>query len=399
VNRGRSLLALTGDLSRTGAPRLLASLLAELRDDGATDPDRTRVLAQRGGPLAGAMGDVAAVRVLGPAADLTGRAARRLATTAQPAGDRLGMALSLLRQPASGGGPPDLVWANGATALRMAAALPGPARRAPLVAHVHEMEIGLRRSLAGLDAAALLDRAAVVVAVSGAVRDHLVAGVGVDPDRVIVHHGWVPGLGAEGPPPVTATRPAAVPDHALVVGACGALGWRKGADLFLELARRLPASVGGRPVHLVWVGGPDRPDDDRRAATDVGLRGLEGRVHLAGEVPDAGPWLAGMDVLALTSREDPFPLVVLEAGARGVPVVGFRSGGIAEAVPDDDHGACLAPPLDVDHLAGLVEALLAEPAARRSVGGSLASRVRAGHTAAPRVRALWAEVAARLARR
>jgi glycosyltransferase involved in cell wall biosynthesis len=399
VIRPRALLAVARDASRTGAPRVLASLLDELGVDGAIDPERTRVVLGRGGPVEDELGRVASVRVLGPASDLASRAAARLGPRARPRGDRVAVGVGLARRPVrSDPGPPDLVWANGAAAVRMATALPRPARRAPLVAHVHEMSIGVRRSLDGGDAHQLLDRAAVIVAVSRAVATHLVDDLGLPTDRVAVHHAWVPGLAPQGLTPVTPRRPLLVPDDALVVGGCGAIGWRKGTDLFLDLARRHPPPVDGRPVHLVWVGRPDRPGDDRRAAADVVLRGLDSRVHFVGEVDDAGPWLAGFDLLALTSRQDPFPLVVLEAGARGVAVVGFRSGGLTEAIPDGDHDISVAELFDGDGLAERVEALLAAPHARRALGGDLRTRVLSRHAAAPSVRALWSDVAARLAR-
>ena len=54
---------------------------------------------------------------------------------------------------------------------------------------------------------------------------------------------------------------------------------------------------------------------------------------LAGEVTwlgarDARPLMAGFDVLALTSKSEGHPLVVLEAMARGLPIVATGVGGI-----------------------------------------------------------------------
>ena len=42
------------------------------------------------------------------------------------------------------------------------------------------------------------------------------------------------------------------------------------------------------------------------------------------------------DLLALTSREDPYPLVVIEAALIGIPAVCFnRSGGMVEFIGED----------------------------------------------------------------
>ncbi len=394
---GRSLLALGGGASRTGVPRLLASLLHELTSTGELDPSRVRVLLRTGGPLEDDLGRTASVRVLGPTASLAGPLAARVHPRARPLGDWVGLNAGLVTRPArSDPGPPDLVWANGADAARMAAVLPRAARRAPLVVHVHELAIGLRRSLAGSSPHHLLDRADVVVAVSDAVRAHLEDDVGLSPDRVAVHRGWVPGLGPAPIERVDPRRPAPVPAGALLVGSCGSIGWRKGTDLFLDLARHLPESIDGRPVHLVWVGGPARAGDDGRAAREVALRGLDHRVHLVGEVPDAAPWLAGLDLLVHPAREDPFPLAVLEAGARAVPVVGFRSGGIVEALPEADHDACLADLFDGDGLADRVRALLVDATARSAIGTRLAHRISEHHAERPAVAALWRDVGERL---
>lgn len=393
----RSLLALSGDASRTGAPRLLTSLLGELLAQGALDPAGTRVLLGAGGPLETDLDQVASIRVLPSLSALGGPLAAMVHPSARAVGQMAALNLGLMARPVRDPGPPDVVWANGAGATRMAGALPRSARGAPLVAHVHELDIGLRRSLAGSDPRTALDRADVVVAVSLAVRDHLVGAVDLDPDRVTVHHGWVPRTGRGSVAvPAPLRRPPDVPDEALLVGACGSVGWRKGADLFLDLARTLPDEVDGRPVHLVWIGGPARPDDDKRMAADIGLRGLSDRVHLVGEVADATPWLSGLDVLAHPAREDPFPLTVLEAGAVGVPVVGFRSGGIVEAIPAADHGACLADLFDGDGLAERVLSLLQDPAERRRRGSSIRDLVREHYCAGPSVAALWADVEARL---
>jgi hypothetical protein len=397
VIRRRALLALIPDLERSDVNRTLLSLLDELGRAGAVDPARTRVVAGVGGPLAADIAgaaDLTAPRVVGSGADRLGTAAARLHPQARPIGERVGLSWGLARHPgrSAGLGPPDVVWAHGAGALTLAEGLPRPARRAPLVVRLPEGPLGLERA-AGPDAVDRLARARFVVVATQAMADHL-AGRGLAPDRIAVHPPWcLP------PPPVAVDLPS-LPDDALVVAGGGPIGWRAGTDLFVALAAHLPATVGGRAVHLVWVGRPDGPDAGARVATDIALRGVADRVHLV----EADGWGAGWPppaVVVVPARESPLPLLALDAARWSVPVVGHRRSGLADVLPSGVHDEALLDGLAADGLGALaacVEGLLADGDARASLGAEQGAHVTRHHPAAARVAELWADVAARLAR-
>jgi glycosyltransferase involved in cell wall biosynthesis len=82
-----------------------------------------------------------------------------------------------------------------------------------------------------------------------------------------------------------------------------------------------------------------------------------------------------MDVLAVTSREDPFPLVMLEAGSHGIPIVCFAdSGGVPEFVGED--AGLIAPYLDVTTFAAHLGRLLDAPDLRERLGAAALAKVR-----------------------
>jgi hypothetical protein len=394
VIRRRALLVLTPDLRGSDVNRTLLSLLDELGRTGAVDPARTRVVAGAGGVLAQEMAgaaDLAAVRVVGDGADRVGAIAGRVHPRARPVGERVGLSWGLARHPhRSGFGPPDVVWAHGAAALALAEGLPRPARRAPLVVRLPEGPLGLARA-AGPDPAERLDRARLVVVATAVMRDHLVDGLGLAPGRIAVHPPWaLPAPAVDGGPP-------ALPGDALVVAAGGPVGWRAGTDLFVALAARLPAEVGGRPVHLAWVGRPEGPEAAERVATDIALRGLADRVH----VVDADGWGAEWPAPALvvvTARESPLPLLALDAARRSVPVLGHRGSGLADVLPGAVHDESLVDLFADDDLAARATALLADPDARSSLGAEQGAHVARHHGARTRTAELWADVAAHLAR-
>jgi glycosyltransferase involved in cell wall biosynthesis len=170
---------------------------------------------------------------------------------------------------------------------------------------------------------------------------------------------------------------------AVVVAAVGSGAWRKGIDLFVAAAARVHGSVGDR-ARFVWVGSVDREDEVRH---DMASLGVQDVVDLVGPTDDPALWFDAMDVLVLTSREDPFPLVVLEAGLAEVPVVSFDNGGAVEVLEPD--AGVVVPYLDVEALADEVIALVEDPDRRARLGAALARRVRRDHVTRAGAPRMW----------
>lgn len=171
----------------------------------------------------------------------------------------------------------------------------------------------------------------------------------------VVHNGVVdvPGRavpGAPGEPSVVmVARMAAPKDHALLLRAFAAV------------------KVPGR---LVLVGdGPDRP------AVEAAVRelGIGGRVRLVGVSNEVARHLAEAQLAALISKQEGFPLVILEAMRAGLPVIASDVGGVREAVEEGVTGTLVARGDE----AGLTRALtsLLTSADRRAAMGAEARRV------------------------
>ncbi|MDD2774367.1 MAG: glycoside hydrolase family 99-like domain-containing protein [Gallionella sp.] len=115
-----------------------------------------------------------------------------------------------------------------------------------------------------------------------------------------------------------------------IVLTVGYVDHRKGADLLVECALNILAKRGD--IDFVWVGHWEQEmqyEIEKRLQNNP----LKNRIHFVGYNPDTALFHAGSDVYALTSREDPFPNVVLESFDAGVPVVAFSgTGGAASLV-------------------------------------------------------------------
>ena len=115
--------------------------------------------------------------------------------------------------------------------------------------------------------------------------------------------------------------------EALVIG-MGYGDLRKGFDLFIQLWRMFCHDE--TRVHFCWVGKLD-PLLEEWLRGEISDAALTGTFHAVGYSDDVAAYFSAADAFVLTSREDPFPSVVLEALSVGLPVVAFeRSGGIPE---------------------------------------------------------------------
>jgi glycosyltransferase involved in cell wall biosynthesis len=144
-------------------------------------------------------------------------------------------------------------------------------------------------------------------------------------------------------------------DAFLVLGA-GFGHVRKGFDLFIQLARKMLALRGD--VHFLWAG-----DVEFTLKTYLGPEiaavAATGNFHHVPFTEQVAEYFAAADVFALTSREDPYPTVVMEALSCGVPCIAFEgAGGIPELLRRERAGR-VARLADVDdflaHLASLLD--------------------------------------------
>jgi len=227
-----------------------------------------------------------------------------------------------------------LVYANTAFVGESLAALQG--FDCPRICRLHELEYTLRNFCYphGFNSfQQTLYFCGDYIAVSDAVVSNLHKSYGVALDRIHKVHGSIVSVDTDhylDPRRILAMKEELrIPREAYVVGGCGWIQWRKGPDLFVQLAN-IADRLGRDDVHFVWLGGDPQHLSFRQLEFDVARAGLSERVHLIPHQADPYPFYAIMEVLAMVSREDPFPLVNMEAGLLGKPIVCFQGGGGSE---------------------------------------------------------------------
>lgn len=197
--------------------------------------------------------------------------------------------------------------------------------------------------------APLADR---VVCVSQPVADFAVRNVGLPAHKIAVIPNGLDLQAFEGLPTRQEARAAlGLPAGQPLVGVVARLTPVKRLDVLLQALAALPEAGA------VLVG-----DGPQRAQLEALSRelGLADRVHLAGHQDDVRPWLAALDVFALSSDWEGLPNAVLEAMAAGLPVVATAVGGTPEVVVNGATGL-LVPPNNPPTLAQAIAALLRDP--------------------------------------
>lgn len=99
----------------------------------------------------------------------------------------------------------------------------------------------------------------------------------------------------------------------------------------------------------------------------VGALGLDDLVQTPGNIPDLLDVMQAADCLALSSRWEGLPLVLLEGMMRGLPVVGTMIKGISEIIRDGVEGR-LVETDDPQALAGALAGLIDDPSGAGSMG-------------------------------
>ncbi|MEO3937856.1 glycosyltransferase family 4 protein [Dermatophilaceae bacterium Soc4.6] len=214
-------------------------------------------------------------------------------------------------------------------------------------------------------------RSAHLFAFSTPTRDSLVHDYGVSPDRVTVVGA---GVNFDVLPDLRPRRAGTAPTVLFV----GNDFERKGGPRLLEAFRLVRAAVPDARLQIVGTPHPIPPQAGVEVLGRVGSREALAQLY------------ADASVLVLPSTFDPFPLVVLEAMAHGLPVVATRQCGVPEMVVDGETGLLVEPGEDlVPQLVDALVRLLTDPTLADRLG--VAGRTRVAE------RFLWTHVVDRMA--
>lgn len=210
-------------------------------------------------------------------------------------------------------------------------------------------------------------------AISEAIRRVMIRD-GIPENRVVTVRSGVP------PMPEPETSRAALrekygfSDSDIVVGAAGHLAGHKG-QVHLVRALGIVAKQHPEVAGLVIGEGEERELLEQETAS----AGLEGRIVLPGFQSDVRGHLEAFDLFAMPSLQEGLGTSVLDAMWCGLPIVASNTGGIPEAIHDEETGL-LANPGDPEDIAKQITRLLEDDALRTRVATTARERARSEFT-------------------
>ncbi len=166
--------------------------------------------------------------------------------------------------------------------------------------------------------------------------------------------------------------PRALPDNSTPkVVLLARLSPEKCPGMFVRAAAQV--LCGSTPGAEFYIAGEDGPltGEVRKQIAELGVGG---HVHMLGHRNDVPAVLRDCHVVCLTSREEGFPVVLIEAGAAAKPCVVTDTTGVREVVEDGRTGF-VVPVGDHGALADRVVRLLTDPPLRQRLGQQARRRV------------------------
>lgn len=206
----------------------------------------------------------------------------------------------------------------------------------PIVTYCHELEMGIRMYTSEQNFANVLKFSTSYIACGASVKENLIKNHKIKEEKIVI----LPSLLSEEAynfktdySKIFQVRKelGAANQKTLLIGGMGTIDLRKGVDMFVQLAK----SLDFKDFQFVWIGGSK--DQAEYKVFEVEIEKMEMKKFILKEsVSNPLDYMAAFDVFMLLSREDPYPLVMLEAALLERPIIAFdKSGGAKDFVERD----------------------------------------------------------------
>ncbi len=240
-------------------------------------------------------------------------------------------------------GKPDLIYGNTVVAGKIYQTL--SKLGVPIISHIHELESSIDKYAKDyIDK--VIEYTDYYIAVSKSVKENLVKNYKAKDKFIKIIYGSINKkeqdmlISSNKIHKSSMRKRLKLPLDKKIVLGCGiGMPFRKGADLFVETAYKISQISDG--YFFCWVGDfPSNYYDSKYGSWEKYRTMIENSkyIKLTGVIKNVKDYYLASDIMFLSSREDPFPLVMLESAFYKLPIIAFENSGGAEEFISKDAG-------------------------------------------------------------
>ena len=210
-----------------------------------------------------------------------------------------------------------------------------------IITYAHELEIATHFYTNHEDLKRTLDISNEYWVPSYGVKKHLINNLGIAAQNIKLLHYYIPAFSKSG---------TTIIEREFTVGAAGTSDWRKAPEIFIQSAYRLFQKYPEAKMKFIWQGAQQSGIEISRIRYEIKKAGLEEKVIFLPSTSKMGEFYSNIDVFFLSSKEDPYPLVVLEAANARVPTICMEDAGGSPEFIQASKGGRVVPFLDIESI-------------------------------------------------
>jgi glycosyltransferase involved in cell wall biosynthesis len=253
---------------------------------------------------------------------------------------------------------------------------------ARFICYIHELEMAIRQHTNEQTMETLRNHTHLFLAGSEAVKGNLVRQHGLPEHLIHVVYSSLTEISRDKShfhlEKKAFTREHHLTQEQVIIGIAGSAEWRKGFDLVFPLLSVYYSMFPDSKAVFAWKGYRPTSATQYSGRFDIDKMGLGERFILLPHGNNNIETLACFDIHLLLSREDPYPLVMLEAASFGIPTIAFKdTGGCMEFI-EEDAGITVAYG-DFEGMSRALHSLVTDSWLRKQMGHAAKEKLSVRH--------------------
>ncbi|WP_304062806.1 glycosyltransferase [Pedobacter glucosidilyticus] len=209
------------------------------------------------------------------------------------------------------------------------------------ISYIHELEIATEFFTNPKHLSVLVKKTDFYLVPSYAVANHLIKNLSIPNDKISLLNYYIPYQKND--------SLKSLDDEIFYIGILGTLDWRKGADILPVFIKSFFEKYPYKNIKFIWKGVNINTIQYKRIKYELDKINLSDQVIFETASLNTQDFFNKIKLHLSLAKEDPYPLVVLEAASYHIPSLCFHGAGGAQEFIKNDAGATV-PYLDLELL-------------------------------------------------